>query len=204
MHVLVRRLWIQLTADRKRFTILCTMLAIGLLLWGRIIVTSNMPRTAVADPNGQTGTLPPPVVGGTDPSLDKWKIPTVQVKLAVLPNRDPLLISNRHFPKPTPIELLPADGPKLPPDATENLQQAETRLTEELRVLVDKFKLEAVMQGQMAVINGKTHELYNRIPSVTNEAIRFQLIQVGHRSVILECADRRFKLKMDYPGNEER
>ncbi len=204
MPVLVRRLWIQLTADRKRFTILCTMLAIGLLLWGRIIVTSNMPRTAVADPNGQTGMLPPPV-GGTDPSSDKREIRTVRVKLAVLPNRDPLLISNRHFPKPTPIELLPPDGPKFPPNATENLQQAETRLTEELRVLVDKFKLEAVMHGKpMAVINGKTHELYAEIPSVTNPEIRFQLIQVGHRSVILECAGRRFKLKMDYPGNDER
>ena len=49
MQLVLRRLWIQITSDRKRFGLLCAMLLIGLLLWGRIIVTSNLPRTAIAD-----------------------------------------------------------------------------------------------------------------------------------------------------------
>ena len=56
----LRRIWIQLTTDRKRFGILCAMVALGLLLWGRLIVVSNLPRTAVAEPQGGA-----PAKGGT-------------------------------------------------------------------------------------------------------------------------------------------
>ncbi len=205
MMLMLRRLWIQVTSDRKRFGVLCAMLLLGMLLWGRIIVTSNLPRTAVAGEDGSSGPLTPPIGNGTGTS-DKALRPPVKVTLAREPRRDPFLISARHFPRPTFVEVLPQDDPKLDPQATENTNR-EQRLAEKLRALVDRFRLEAVMQVQgrpMAVINGKTYRLHSWVPAVGNDQIRFQLVEVGYRSVVLEYEDHRFKLKMNFPGNEER
>lgn len=204
MQLVLRRLWIQITSDRKRFGLLCATLLIGLLLWGRIIVTSNLPRTAVADdPPGNIGLHPP--VGATPVrGTDKPATRTVEVALARTTDRDPMLISNRHFPKPTPVVLLGQDDPKFGPDATENGEQAEARLTEELRQLVSKLKLEGVMQDTMAVISGKTLRINEWIPAGKPGQALFHLIEIGHRSVTLECEGRRFRLQMDYPGSEER
>lgn len=208
MNLLLRRLWIQISADRKRFGVLCGMLLLGMLLWGRIIVTSNLPRTAIANPAGNP-TGKGTARGGTqrreDPS-DKPRNPPIKVRLSRLPNRDPLLISDKHFPKPTTIDALTTDRPKSRPEAVENPEQAEARLTEQLRAMVGRFRLEAVMQGSemRAVINGKRYALHGWIPAVDNDSIRFQLIQVGHRSVILECEGRQFELTMNFPGTDAR
>ena len=205
MMVVLRRFWIQITSDRKRFGVLCAMLAIGLLLWGRIIVTSNLPRTAVAG-GDDSNPLRPVIANSTGggPS-DKPDAVVKRVQLARLPNRDPFRISASHFPKPTPVDALTQDHPKLHPDAAENLEQQEARLTAELRVIVERFRLEAVMQGRpMAVINGKTYRLHGWLPAIGNDQIRFRLVQVGHRSVTLECEGRLFELKMEFPGSEER
>lgn len=201
MMVVLRRLWIQVTSDRKRFGVLCVMVLVGMLLWGRIIVTSNLPRTAIAAPPGNSSPPPQPV---NDPP-DKRERGVVRVELPSSPARDPFLISNEAFPKPTPVELLTQDDPKFPGQATENQLQAEARRTEVLRVLVGGFRLEAVMLGQpMAVINGKAYRIYSWITAVDNEEIRFQLVEVGDRSVVLECEGRRFRLRMEFPGVEER
>ena len=205
MQVMLRRLWIQITADRKRFGVLVGMLLVGLLLWGRIIVTSNLPRTAVATPDDPGTSSSARPRDGAASTPDKPEAPAVTVALATAPNRDPLVISLKHFPKPTSVVQLNTDDPKSGLEAAENEQQSEARLTEQLRALVGRFKLEAVMQGRpMAVINGKTYRLYSWIPAVGNSEVRFQLVQVRHRSVILECEGRRFKLMMHYPGEEER
>ena len=198
MQLVLRRLWIQITSDRKRFGLLCAMLLIGLLLWGRIIVTSNLPRTAVADDPVRVSAGSPG--GGTD----KYVMRTVEVTFARTPDRDPLLISNQHFPKPTPVELLGQDNPKFGPDAAENSQQAEARFTQELRRLVGTLKLEGVMQDTMAVINRNTYRLNEWIPAGKPGQALFQLTEIGHRSVTLECESRRFRLQMDYPGSDER
>ncbi len=204
MQLVLRRLWIQITSDRKRFGLLCAMLIIGLLLWGRIIVTTNLPRTAVADdPPTTTGTGSSG--GGTaSGSADKHAKRTVKVAFARTPNRDPLLISNLHFPKPTPVVLLGQDNPKFGLNAAENSEQADARFTEELRQLVGKLKLEGVMQDTMAVISKKTFRLNEWIPAGKPGQALFQLTEIGHRSVTLECEGRRFRLQMDYPGREER
>ncbi len=202
MQLMIRRLWIQIVSDRKRFGLLCAMLAIGLLLWGRIIVTSNLPRTAVADPS-PSATGPTPASAGTDGS-DKRGGPAVRVMLARTPGRDPLVISNLHFPKPTPVVLLGQENPKFGPDGAENGEQADARLTEELRQLVARLKLDGVMEKTMAVINGRTFRLHSWIPAGKPGQALFQLTEIGHRSVTLVCEGRRFRLRMDYPGSEER
>ena len=204
MQLVLRRLWIQITSDRKRFGLLCAMLIIGLLLWGRIIVTSNLPRTALADdPPANTGTGSSGD-GTAAGSTDKHARRTVAVTFATTPNRDPLLISGRHFPKPTPVVLLGQDNPKFGLDAAERAEQADARFTEELRQLVGKLRLEGVMQDTMAVISKNTFRLNAWVPVGKPGQALFQLTEIGHRSVTLECEGRRFRLQMDYPGRDER
>ena len=203
MLLVLRRLWIQITADRKRFSILCAMLVLGFLLWGRIIVTSDLPRTAVAD-GSQLAAGGLGGQGGMSTS-DRPPRPPVRVELPREPIRDPLLISDKHFPKPTSDGRLPEDGAKSQGDAAEREQRAEARLIGQLRELVGRFKLEAVMQGRpMAVINGRRYRLYDWVPVIDNDQFRFELVEVGHRSVVLEYEGRQFELKMEFPGTEER
>ena len=45
----LRRFGVRLTADRKRFGLLCTLLAVALLFWTRLIVIKQIPRTALAE-----------------------------------------------------------------------------------------------------------------------------------------------------------
>ncbi len=189
MPVVLRRLWIQITADRKRFGLFGVLLAVGMLLWARIIVISNPPRTAVAVP-GAIAPTPP-----DEP--DNRLSPPLRVTLARWPDRDPFTINPEVFPKPTPLVDLDPDRGKLQVQPTEDPEQAEARFRAQLRALVDRFKLEAVMRKPpLAVISGKTYQLGDPIPAFENEEIRFTLLVVGERSVTLEYESREFELKM--------
>ncbi len=196
----LRRLWIQLTADRKRFGALCATVLLGLLLWSRIIVTSNLPRTAVADENAQATEDRGSASDSAKSVSDNHPVAPINVQMAEFPIRDPFLISDQYFPKPTLLEVLPEDQAKLLERPAEISRDSEALVAKRLRGLVGRFTLAAVMQGRpMAVINGRTHQLGDWIPAVDNEAVRFQLVEVRHRSVVLECEGHRFELSMEPP-----
>lgn len=46
-----RQLWKQIAASRTRLTLVVSVLAVGLLLWGRLILLERVPRIATADPD---------------------------------------------------------------------------------------------------------------------------------------------------------
>ena len=103
----LKRMWIQLTADRQRFGVLCAMLAMGLLLWARLIVVTNMPRQAIAvDP------LAPNAAVAAETPVYQPRRPPLEVHLEDTPRRNPFLISRRYFPKPTPVARLTPDEGK--------------------------------------------------------------------------------------------
>ena len=205
MPVILRRLWIQLTADRRRFGALCATVLLGLLLWARIIVTSNLPRTAVADESAAARD-DRSLDGAPSPGVsDNRRRAPVNVQLAEFPIRDPFLINDQYFPKPTSLDMLPQDQAKLLEGPAEISRDPEALVAMQLRGLVGRFTLEAVMQGRpMAVISGRTFQLGDSIPAVDNEAVRFRLTEVRPRSVVLECDGHRFELKMEPPGARDR
>ena len=196
MQLLLRRLWIQITSDRRRFGLLCAMLTMGMLLWARIIVTSNVPRTAVADPQ-RGAVLPVPGDGS-----NKRRGPPVPVRLARDTLRDPLAISDADFPRPTVVVHGEQENGKSGPKPVEDVEQA---LAAELWALANRFRLEGVMQGHpMAVINGRMYQLNDWVPAVDSTRHVFRLVEVGNRWVDLECEGHRFRVKMDEPGSEIR
>src|SRR5689334_841381 len=99
MTVRLRRLWMQFTADPKKVGMLCVMVVAGLLLWARLIIVSNMPRTAVAGPEKPESGKSSESATPSAPSHNE-RAP-VSIDLAASPDRDPFVISPAYFPKPT-------------------------------------------------------------------------------------------------------
>ncbi len=203
MTLLLRRLWIQVTADRRRFTALCVLAALGMLLWARIIVTANLPREAVAgeegpDLRGDVG------AEGADAGSRTGQDDPLRVALADQWRRDPLVPGAAHFPRPTPPAPLVREAPKSGSDEAESIQD-EARLTARLQALAERFRLDAVMQGHpMVVINGQSFGLGDPVPAGDDEHTVFRLVEVSGRTAVLECQGRRFRLTMKDPGTQRR
>jgi len=202
----LQRLWIQITADRKRFGLFCTMLGVGLLLWARLIVITNTPRTVVADEKVQASVTSPV---STAPSVVlPSKSKPIQVKLATTPARDPFVISPEHYPHAEVISENPKDQGK------SDLQQAED--SEQARALriaasAGKLRLEGVLSSptadgtreSLAMINTRTYRLNDEIPA-PGEGFQFQLVHIGERSVTIEYDGYRFERTILVPGQKLR
>ncbi len=62
---------------------------------------------------------------------------------------------------------------------------------------MSRFRLEAVMLGNpMAVISGTRYKVGSEVPAIGNAEIRFKLIEVSHRSVLLQYEEFVFSLRM--------
>jgi hypothetical protein len=222
MSASVRRIWIQLTADRRRFGLLCATVVIGLLFWGRLIVVSQPPRMAVAGgekntPSAGAGSKKA-VGGGRRTTIDETGADNsaagassvdggrrgnrspIAVELWATPARDPFVISPRYFPKPAPIVDLHQSASKSQIKPAEEPQQIEARRTAQLQAAVERMKLEAAIQGSLAVINGRKYRVGDLIPAKPGSEVLFKLVEVKQRSVMLECEDRRFEVQMTNPG----
>ncbi len=230
MMLHLRRVWIQLTANRKQFGILCGALGVGLLLWARLIIVSNIPRTAMADDPDAVGGGGGAEVRGSESGVrgsgskseprnpnteirtpDREPRPRYTVYLDVSPLRDPFLVSDLHFPRVNGSNILTTEDAKSPVQPTEDPQHVEAMLTRRLQAMVDAFSLDATgaatgsehasaQHQAMAVIGGTTYRLGAQVPALANEEILFRLTEVRQRSVILEWEGRTFELKMQSPG----
>jgi len=216
MPASLRRIWIQLTADRRRFGILCAVFGAGLLLWARLIIVSNMTRMAVAEPpkgaaveNVEPKTKKP---GGADKPGSKDPVKkdakskrTVAAQLWSRCTRDPFVISRQYFPKAAAALDVQQEAGKLPTEATEDASQKDARLVARLRELLGTLKLEAVMDSgptSMAVFSGRRYQLGDQLPPLGSERVQFTLVEVRQRSVVLEFQGpplRRFEMAMSLP-----
>jgi hypothetical protein len=202
MTVLLRRLWIQITSDRKRLGVLVALLALGMLLWARIIITANLPREAVAGEEGRGPTAAPPRPASA--AEESAQPPPVRVRLAEQWHRDPLVAGGEELSRSTPPGGSRADPSKSGLQTVEDSLQEEVRLTARLEALVNRFRLEAIMQGHpMAVINGQSFQPGDVVPAIGDDE-RFLLVEVSDRATVLECRGRRFRLTMKDPRSQRR
>ena len=113
MPVFLRRLLMSIIAHRKLVSACSVVCVLGLLLWARLIVTSNMPRTAVADDkkfNTEAQKMLPALAPN---SADNPRLNHMQGDVPLSPIRDPFLVSDRYLPKPTLVDVLKQDRAKL-------------------------------------------------------------------------------------------
>lgn len=113
MPVSLRRILMSIFANRRLVSGISFVCVLGLLLWARLIVTSNMPRTAVADDNKLHTEAQKMLPALAPNSADNPRINHMQGDVPLSPIRDPFLVSDRYFPKPTLVDVLKQDRAKL-------------------------------------------------------------------------------------------
>jgi hypothetical protein len=201
----LKRAWIQVSSDRRRLGLLCAAVVLGLLLWARLIIVSNLPKTAVAeeaaeaiaaaDGSGAAGRAADP--GERESGSEKRRRAPVRIELPLVPERDPFALDPRHFPKPTTLTGLEQDDRKSPPSQAEDAEQQEALRQARLKALAEALTLDAVLSaGPMAVIGGKEYRLGDSVPAGADGRVVFRLMEVGHRSAVVECEGRRFDIRM--------
>ncbi len=168
----VRRLGVRLTADRKQFAVLCTLTAIALLFWTRLIVIKRIPRTALADQEVHE------VASASDADDAAGERPVIEVILPERPGRDPFSIDRTLFPV-TAIE--------------EESQEIDSWVDADASVA--SMRLEASMPPALAVIDGATRRRNDTVHG--SDGLSFTIAEIRPKSVVLERADARFVLRMD-------
>jgi hypothetical protein len=171
MHKKMKRTWQRLTSDKRRFSLFCGLLFVGLLLWARIIVIARPARTAIAEPVIHTKFA-------AILSSDNIQIP---VMLESIPEKNPFSVSAEIFP------IHPAIGD----------QFVEKRLIvgpSGENEFIASLSLDAVM-GDLVLINGNVIRVGEIVgPQSVSEPLR--LVEVHGRTVILLAGDRRYELSI--------
>lgn len=200
MSMTLRRLWIQITADKRRFGILVAALGVGLLLWARIIVISQPPRRAMAEDGSRTTAKAPAPDKKSGEAVPKRESRTIHLRLAEAPTHNPFRISSDFFPRPTPALTPGKEEPKSTPRHAEDAVQAALRRERELRERAGRLKLEAVMKGTpvMAAINGRMYAEGDALPFAESDERTFVIREIRSRSVLLEHEGFVLELRMNF------
>ncbi len=181
------------TSDRKRMSLGIAVGVLGLLLWSRLIVVSNMPRTAVADDKVDTS-----IANAENKSSDNATGKDPQDN----PSRGPssLRLENKSEiePKPSLDEfLLREEGKSGTQEADKPMQEVFRNRNELIRNAVQHLRLESIrLEHEEAEINGHSYTTDDRISLKNFESLHITLVEVRSQSVILMCQDRRFELRI--------
>lgn len=208
MSLALKRFWIQLTVDPRKFGALVAVLVIAVLMWARMIVISKPPRRAVADNIAQSVTGSDEIknksniVGGG--LSDKSSTVIIEVELASMLKRDPFRISRKHFPKSTSEQNPDEERTKLVSKTAEDDLHVETQRTAHIQRLVEGITLGATMpKGELAVIDGITRKLGKKFTIKGDEEAQFTLLEINARWVLIDCEGLRFELHMPDPHDNK-
>ena len=175
----IRRLSLQLTADRRRFAIFCGLLAVGMLFWTRLIVIQDMPRVVMADPTDQT------IKTSENNTVQRAALAKRVVLLPEGPIRNPFRANPHYYPVLEDNSESPNEDSK-----------SEARPADIVRSALVSHRLEAVM-GTVAVISGQTCRVGSAVRDLTGGNHRIELAEVRDRSVIIRCGDVQCVLRLD-------
>lgn len=179
------RFWRQVTADKKKFGILCTVAAVGLLLWGRLILLEDVPRIATADPNTPAQQTGEASTAAAMPAKMLPPLPEVRVKLSDDLAMD--LFAFRH----NRYKLLPpsdtGDTDLQPGQTGDDVEERKRELMELARGL----RLQSVIQGlrPAIMINGQLLRVGDSIEG-------FEVVSFNNRSAYVTRDGLTFILKM--------
>jgi hypothetical protein len=167
----MRKLWVRLTADRRRFGLLCGLLFVGLLLWARIIVIARPARTAIAEPVLETRVA----------AILTSSTVVYPVTLDSEPLKNPFSVHESSFP----IQF----------EMTDNTTYTnQNKATSAEADLIATLQLEAVM-GEMAMINGRVIQIGDEV-GLHNSKNPLRLVEVKGRKVIISAGEHRYELSI--------
>jgi len=167
--------WEKLTADKKKLSLMVGLLAVALLLWGRLML-KQPPRTATAEPE-------PAAARSGYEDLSSFSLDTVYVDL---PER---LERNLFGLDPSAYENKPRNDEEAGVEDKSSPELADEQ--ERIRETASRLRLRTTILGQAprAVINGRA-----LAPGETIEG--FVVLEIRAREVVLEREGRRIRLAM--------
>lgn len=161
----------KLTADKKKLSVMVGLLAVLMLLWGRLLL-KEVPRTAVAEPEpGQVA----------DTSASPWASPNqasfekVEVHLPQTLSRDLFSLDISGFTQLKNKNVVEVKTEKSPGDLSDEQLKAS-----QVRQAATGLKLQTTMQGAvpLALINGQYVQVGEQIRG-------FELVRILPRQVVL-------------------
>ena len=185
----LNRMWRQVTADKKKFGILCTMMAVGLLLWGRLILLEDVPKIATADPNAQQQNAADQNQPEGQATAEKAPVlpplPVVQASLSEDLTLNLFAFRHNRY-KPLPSDE--SDGTGVQSSHTADDKEERKR---ELVEMARGLRLQSVIQGKSPaiVINGEVLRVGDSIEG-------FELVSFNDRSAKVTREGLTFLLKM--------
>ena len=178
-----RKSWQQLTKDKRKLGLVVLLLVVGLLLWGRLILTKDVPRTALADPadvgaEAETAAETTPVAAVVRP--------VVHLALADRVERDLFQLNPQLFP---PIEDQ-TDGAVDGLDEEANTS-ADSRIQRVRTEAAEVLSLQSTLQGAepLALINGELMKVGDQVQG-------FTVTKIGSRRVTLRKDEVNVHLEM--------
>lgn len=186
----VKKSWIWLASSRRRMTTALLAMAFGLLLWSRLIMVSNLPRTAIAE--DEKDSAPPVEIVVSDKDEPK----STQVNIAPTPKRVPP--SERILPNALarPIDsMFREEGKLVPRESDVALQNHGPQRQELIKRIIERLHLGHIDSiAKTAVINGRRRTIGDRIEFEGDPTVFITLDDVRTNSVILDGEGRRFEL----------
>ena len=195
----LQRLWIRVTADRRKFSAMCVLAVIGLLLWARLLLLHDVPRVGLAEPVSTVKGAGAATSETNEPDTNDR--PSIETATVVYLDASTQLARN-IFAAPESMfsqteQAVPVDDvtPKSQTDTPEDPVEAEHRRIAAIEAQALKLHLDSLILGNApaAVIN-------NRVVREGGQVDGFVLERVLKRSVILAKDRVRVELKMDTPG----
>lgn len=161
----------------------------GLLLWARIKILTNIPRTAIAEPDGGA-----PVLVRERPDLAEPQ----ELRVPGRPATDPFRIDDTVFPVPAPPAETSRTGAKATAGNAEEVDPAQVR-ERERAAMAASFRVQAAGQGmEIAVVGGRTLRVGQSIEG--SDGTAFRLVEVRGDGVVLECEGTRYEVTIARPG----
>jgi hypothetical protein len=166
---------------------------LGLLLWARIRLLTNIPRTAMATESEEAvASVPAPPAFPDLPNAD----------LPVPGLRDPLAISPRHFPRANRPQPLTETSPKSGLGTVDDEQRAAAVLRERLASIAGRLRVQGLVPGRgVALIDGRVRRIGESFPA-TVDGTTVRLVAVEQSMVVVECGGLEFDIRLDGGGTD--
>jgi hypothetical protein len=162
----------------------------GLLLWARIRILTNIPKTAIAEPTAEQASKP------TQPNELDPKLPALGAEL-----RDPFSVDSKVFPLPNAVTQQ-SETTVTEPDAADPGAVVEQAVEspapsryETLRASAETVLVSSAGSGlQVAVIDGKVVRVGDTVTA--SDGTVFTLVGVQEAAVVLGFEGREFVVRM--------
>ncbi len=169
----LHRLWILVTADKRKFTALCVCCGVALLFWGRLVFLREVPRSAYADPQSAQAAQSSKSGESAGAGGRKSDAAPLSVQVQSALARDPFVLDPAHFPEPPQEEPVAEVTPKSPEPMTDvEGDEEENRRQELAQEARSRLSLLSVAAGTEPVA---------MIRAALPGGERTLLVSVGHR-----------------------